>query len=114
MLNRVRTITRFNLHRKGHWKKYVFDRLEIVGKTPTHEESLKNTFKWIESSFTATGDGGSSAYYHYARGWKGSYPETTGYLIPTMYEYSSLIGSEDWRKRAKAAADWLLSIQSEQ
>jgi hypothetical protein len=35
-------------------------------------------------------DGGSSAYYsklfNPVKGWSNAYPETTGYIIPTLYD----------------------------
>lgn len=49
--------------------------------------------------------------FHLVQGWGGSYPETTGYLVPTMLAMARRLGDDDLRKRALAAADWLVSIQ---
>jgi hypothetical protein len=44
-------------------------------------------------------------------GWASSYPETTGYIIPTFLDYARNTGSTDFRKRARRMADWLVEIQ---
>jgi hypothetical protein len=104
------------MHNKLYCPKYakriLFDHLGLKSSAPTYDQSLDNTFQWIKASFDANNDGGSSAYYRIGQGWKGSYPETTGYLIPTIYDYASIRKSEEWKSIAKRAADWLLSIQA--
>ena len=49
--------------------------------------------------------------FHLVRGWGASYPETTGYIVPTLLALSERLGREDLRVRALEAADWLVSIQ---
>jgi hypothetical protein len=56
-------------------------------------------------------DGGVARHYSLITGWGTSYPETTGYIIPTMLAYASLCGDETARCRAKRMLDWLVSIQ---
>ena len=112
MINKLKSIKYNKLYKPSHIKRYLFDNLEIIGRTQTSEQTLEKTFQWIKSSIDATNDDGSSAYYRYSSGWKGSYPETTGYLIPTMYDYAAFKNNDDWKNRAKKAADWLLSIQA--
>jgi hypothetical protein len=60
---------------------------------------------------SASADGGVARHYSLATGWGPSYPETTGYIIPTMLAYAHLVGDETWRQRAKRMLDWLVSIQ---
>jgi hypothetical protein len=67
---------------------------------------------WIRASFETTGDGGSSALWEAGSGWKASYPETTGYLVPTLYAYASVSGDAQFRALARRAAEWLVAIQS--
>jgi uncharacterized protein YyaL (SSP411 family) len=114
MINYLRLIKNKKLYRPTLLTRVVLDNCGIVGKHVAVEESLKNTFTWIKASFDATKDGGSSAYYIFGGGWKASYPETTGYLIPTMYEYAAYSGNKEWAVLAKKAADWLLKIQDAQ
>ena len=39
------------------------------------------------------------------------YAETTGYLIPTMFDYYRLTGGEVYRERAIGMSDWELTVQ---
>jgi hypothetical protein len=59
-------------------------------------------------------DGGVARHYSLITGWCASYPETTGYIIPTI------LADANWRKknsnlreRARRMLDWLVSIQLE-
>ncbi len=63
---------------------------------------------WLRRSQRMTGKG-FSAWYIPILGWAQSYPETTGYIIPTMLRTSS---KED-KKIAQQAGDWLLTMQME-
>ncbi len=44
-------------------------------------------------------------------GWGNAYPETTGYIIPTMFDYSFFANDDDCRKRAIVMSDFLLDVQ---
>jgi hypothetical protein len=57
--------------------------------------------------------GVSQTYLVRSKRWANSYPETTGYIIPTFYSYAALTGREDIRKRAKEMADWECEIQTD-
>ncbi|MDQ3100278.1 MAG: glycoside hydrolase family 127 protein [Bacteroidota bacterium] len=52
--------------------------------------------------------------YHLIEGWSASYPETTGYIIPTLFALSDHLQRHDLSHRAIRAANWLLSIQHEE
>jgi hypothetical protein len=58
-----------------------------------------------------TRDGGVARHYSLVSGWGASYPETSGYIIPTMIKYAKLQKDEEARQRAKKILDWLVSIQ---
>ena len=61
-----------------------------------------------------TQDGGVARHYSLISGWYASYPETTGYIIPTMLAYASWRNKNNHlRKRARRMLDWLISIQLE-
>lgn len=49
--------------------------------------------------------------YHLSKGWGASYPETTGYAIPTLLAASKVLGWSEPRAAAMVAVDWLLTIQ---
>ena len=56
-------------------------------------------------------DGGVARDYSLVKGWAASYPETTGYIIPTLLEHARRTGDTRVHERALRMADWLVSIQ---
>jgi uncharacterized protein YyaL (SSP411 family) len=72
---------------------------------------MASTARWLASAQDATPDGGVAALYSIATGWDNSYPETSGYIIPTLLAYAELTGEDEWQARAVKIAEWLLSIQ---
>lgn len=67
--------------------------------------------RWLSRAQDATPDGGVSIRYSLIRGWESSYPETTGYIIPTFLRYSDSTGDITIRDRAIRMAEWLLITQ---
>ncbi len=87
-------------------------------QVPSSEESLGAAIAWICRAQDASGDGGvarsySIAYHRFfkRRGWLPSYPETTGYIIPTLFDYAKRVGRDDLFARAVRMADWESKIQ---
>lgn len=76
------------------------------------KESLHNACEWLLSSFKNMTDGGSGTYY-ITKGWSSSYPETSGYIIPTMYTWSKMVPEkqDEIKRIIQRCADWLLDIQ---
>ena len=79
---------------------------------------LHAAVEWLCRAQDATGSGGVARSYcvtwnPYFRtfGWLPAYPETTGYIIPTMFDYAAATGSTDVRRRAVAMADWEIDVQ---
>ena len=60
---------------------------------------------------SASADGGVARHYCLVTGWGRSYPETTGYIIPTMIREARLSGNTRLLERARKMLDWLVSIQ---
>src|SRR5262249_16179426 len=56
-------------------------------------------------------DGGVGRDYSLVNGWASSYPETTGYIIPTFIDYANWTGTTDTRNSARRMLDWLAGIQ---
>src|ERR1051326_5381081 len=52
--------------------------------------------EWLKRAQDATGNGGFSGRYHLRTGWSSSYPETTGYIVPTLLELSRYLGDPDY------------------
>lgn len=87
-------------------------------RIPTVDESLRSAIEWICRAQDAGGDGGVARSYSLVynrffrrRGWLPSYPETTGYIIPTLFDYAKRTGREDVYSRAVRMADWESEIQ---
>jgi len=68
---------------------------------------------WLARAQDATGDGGIAGRYRLDRGWTASYPETTGYIIPTFLALESEGGLVGFRDRARRCAEFLLGVQLE-
>jgi hypothetical protein len=60
---------------------------------------------------SATRDGGVARHYSVVKGWGDSYPETTGYIVPTCIRFARVFGREDLHQRARRMLDWLVAIQ---
>ncbi|NJD10780.1 MAG: hypothetical protein FIB01_10240 [Gemmatimonadetes bacterium] len=58
-----------------------------------------------------THDGGVARDYSLVHGWNTSYPETTGYIVPTFLWVARLRGDEALRERARRMLDWFVEIQ---
>jgi hypothetical protein len=84
-------------------------------KAPVHEdqEHLKETIAWLCRAQDASDCGGVSAGYHAIDGgWLPPYPETTGYIIPTLIAYGEWAGDEEqFVERAVRMGNWEIEIQ---
>ena len=56
-------------------------------------------------------DGGVARDFSLIKGWATSYPETTGYIVPTVLECARRFDDGALLQRGKRMLDWLLSIQ---
>jgi hypothetical protein len=106
------------------WTKRIFVALpELCGqrfpiKRP--QVHLAAAMDWLRRAQDATPDSGVSRSYtlrymrsHKRSGWLASYPETTGYIIPTFLAYASLTGNTEYRERALRMAQWEADVQME-
>jgi hypothetical protein len=79
---------------------------------------VREAVAWIARAQDATPDRGVSRGFSVAwsrdlrlRGWQPSYPETTGYIIPTLYDCARYLGEPDLRRRAAEMAKWECEVQ---
>ena len=70
---------------------------------------LNSLLRWILDAQRS--DGGIAAYYSLLTGYSESYPEVTGYIIPTLYDFASTTGDDRAVVAADRATRWLLSLQ---
>lgn len=75
-----------------------------------YEQHIDLTAQWVRRSISR-GRGGSAGYFMPLTGWSKPYPETTGYLIPTLLELAQFRSQPEWNGRARGLGDWLLRIQ---
>jgi uncharacterized protein YyaL (SSP411 family) len=81
-------------------------------------DHLDAAVRWLFRAQDAFASGGvarsySMAYHRYfrRRGWIACYPETTGYIIPTIFDYARAVGCEEAFERAIRMADWECDVQ---
>lgn len=90
------------------WK----DRLLPRSAPPEPRVILDAIADWLARAQDASGCGGVAAHYDaQRRRWAGAYPETTGYIIPTLFNYATLSGRSEFRDRAIRMADWESDVQ---
>jgi folate-dependent phosphoribosylglycinamide formyltransferase PurN len=77
----------------------------------TDQDHLIAAAEWLKRAQDATSDGGIVGRYQLRTGWSSSYPETTGYLVPTLLKLTDELGDEDFFHRAQRAIDFLLAVQ---
>jgi uncharacterized protein YyaL (SSP411 family) len=67
---------------------------------------------WLARAQDATSDDGvSQGYFIKDRRWAASYPETTGYIIPTFFDYATKTTEIEYFERAVRMARWEQEIQ---
>lgn len=87
-----------------------------LGEKPVYQNDahLRAAAEWIARAQDATHNGGVSRGYSVLNGsWSAAYPETTGYIIPSIFNYSKISGNKEYFQRAIKMADWEVSIQME-
>ena len=82
-------------------------------KIEDDEIHLQRTIYWLESA-CKNGNGGVSSHYSTMQGrWLKPFPETTGYIIPTLFDYSYFINEKKYFNLAIQLTDWLCDVQLE-
>jgi hypothetical protein len=108
----LRQIAHRRLWHRPVLDKLLADHFRTLPPVPDRTSALAGTMGWIRASFEKTGDGGSSAFWEPGQGWKASYPETTGYLLPTLYHHAVTNDDRTSRDLARRGAEWLVRIQA--
>lgn len=87
--------------------------LLVMRNTKVHENKchLNLAGRWLLYAQTINNDGGYSHSYSFNNGWERSYPETTGYIIPTMLGLGEYLNDKKYTISAINAGNWLLKIQ---
>jgi hypothetical protein len=95
----------------GHAEIFLRDAQALFGPVFDDEVHLRAVLEWLLRAQAQNGNGGFSVGYAFATSWYPDYPETTGYIIPTLWDAFHRFGDERYRAAAIRAADWEIEIQ---
>lgn len=89
------------------------DRRGLPEVDPANPAALEACLQWVRQAQdrSATADDGVARHFGLVKGWSESYPETTGYLVPTILDCARRFDDEGLEARARRMLDWLVSIQ---
>jgi len=89
------------------------DRIGLGRRPPRSlREHLDAAAQWIVRAQQATADDGVAHSYDVrTKKWLASYPETTGYIIPTLYDYAQHFAHPEYRAYARRMALWEVAVQ---
>jgi len=89
------------------------DRLGLPGADPGAEAVVNIAMQWLcaAQNRSKSRDGGVARDYSLINGWSSSYPETTGYIIPSLLANTGDGDPLELRVRARRMLDWLVRIQ---
>jgi hypothetical protein len=90
----------------------AFEQRHLYSYTTTKRDSgktLNSLLRWLLDAQHP--DGGIAAYYSLLTGYSASYPEVTGYIVPTLYDCFRVNGDHQAVAAAERATRWLLSLQ---
>lgn len=89
------------------------DRRGLPSADPGCAKVIEEGVRWLARAqdSTASGDDGVARHYSLITGWGTSYPETTGYIVPTMIAYGERYQAQWALDSARRMLDWLVAIQ---
>jgi hypothetical protein len=82
-------------------------------RDPGIDASVEAALDWLGAAqdHSTSRDGGIARHYSFLSGWGASYPETSGYIVPTLLRGQPGRVNAPHRERARAVLNWLMSIQ---
>ena len=92
-------------------KEILKDSINFKNKIYSNERHVNKAIEWLLTAQNSNKDGGVAALYSLYQGWHVSYSETTGYIIPTMFNYYEKTKNRSIRKNALRMAEWELTKQ---
>ena len=114
MLTELKRAVRYRTWVRGHpafLLNQVFDHERNARRGFAEDEHLRAAAQWLAAAQDSQSDGGVAGRYQLDRGWTSSYPETTGYIVPTFLALSHALPEGSFRERAERAVRFLLSVQ---
>ena len=106
MLGRLRNAVSFAVEKRRYAGVYsaVHDNLDV-------EKHLREAAAWIERAQDSGPDRGVAYGTNFGGSFLPSYPETTGYIIPTFLRLARVWNDAAFRERAVGMGDWEAAIQ---
>jgi len=114
MLVELKRLARYRAWARGHpafLLSQIFDRERNLRGGLTNEDHFRAAARWLAAAQDSQPDGGVAGRYQLNHGWTSSYPETTGYIVPTFLALSRALPGAGFRERAERAIRFLLSVQ---
>jgi hypothetical protein len=113
LLRPIRRTVKHLLLPRAAKTEHQLDASGLPVQDPGIDRAIDEAMGWLfrAQDRSTSADGGVARHYSLIDGWGSSYPETTGYIIPTVLAYARVRGDESARQRAKRMLDWLVSIQ---
>jgi hypothetical protein len=95
---------------------YRRDRNGLPAFDPGIDRSVSAAVGWLcrAQDLSRSQDGGVARHFSLVTGWSSSYPETTGYIVPTLVAYAKANRDTAPLDRARRMLDWLVGIQLEE
>jgi hypothetical protein len=89
------------------------DRMGLPPADPGPAQAIAANLTWLARAQdrSTTQDGGVARHFSLVDGWAPSYPETTGYIVPTVLAEAARVNDPSLRARAARMLDWLVRIQ---
>jgi hypothetical protein len=91
----------------------LVDRHGLPALDPGPHAVIQACTAWLGAAqdHSSSKDGGVARDYSLLTGWSSSYPETTGYIIPTMIALARRTDDAVLHARARRMLDWCVAIQ---
>lgn len=93
------------------FKLLLKDFFKINNPIRSNDFHLQKAIDWLIRAQQINNNGGVSYGYSLLYGWECSYPETSGYIIPTFLDYYHILKNNLYLNVAKEITDWLCHIQ---
>jgi len=89
------------------------DQKGLTAEDPGPAAVIAASTEWLcrAQDHSTSRDGGVARDFSLQKGWTTSYPETTGYIVPTMLDLAKHYQREDLALRGKRMLDWFVTIQ---
>lgn len=99
----------YALSRLHLWAGYALSR----GRCLDNETHARAAISWLVTSANAVGGNGFSHSFHLARGWLPAYPETSGYILPSLWLAAHRYGVIGAEEVISKVWKWLIKSQHE-